>query len=359
MLQAIIAARSAEGRTTPNPPVGAVIVCSQKIVGSGSTQMSGQDHAEIVALKESGNKANGAEMYVTLEPCSTHGRTPPCVDAIIAAGISKVHIAVVDPNPNENGNGIEELKKAGIEVIMWSQDELVSQARELIESYSKYILTGMPFLTLKYAMSIDGKIATSTGKSKWISGKQSRQVVHRLRYISDAIIVGIETVLIDNPALTARDDNGGQLDQQPLRVVIDTNGRIPVDAKLINDEGSTLIACSKMEPNKQKTLESKGVFVEKITKHKDGIDLTEIIDILKTKGIVSILIEGGSRIAGSLIDLGLIDKFVIFIAPIVIGGCSSLGPVSGSGIDNVSEALQFKTTQFQKYGDDFVIIGYP
>jgi len=359
MKQAIIAARSAEGRTTPNPPVGAVIVCSDKIIGLGSTQIPGQDHAEIVALKQAGKAAFGAEMYVTLEPCSSYGRTPPCVEAIISAGISRLHVALLDPNPNENGNGTNKLKEAGIDVLMWRPEEFIFQARQLIECYSKHIVTGKPFVTLKYAMSVDGKIATSTGKSKWISGEQSRKETHRLRHISGAIIVGIQTVLTDNPELTARNEDGENLDLQPLRVVIDTNGRIPVDAKLVSDGGSTLIACADMESEKQKTLESKGVRVQQITKHKDGIDLLEVIDRLKDKGIMSILIEGGSRISGSLIDLGVIDKFVVFIAPIVIGGCSSLGPISGSGIDNIAEALKFKTTQFQKYGDDFVIIGYP
>jgi len=359
MQQAIIAARSVEGSTIPNPPVGAVIVCSGKIVGLGSTQIPGQDHAEIVALKQAGKVAFGSEMYVTLEPCSSYGRTPPCVDAIISAGISRLHVALVDPNPNENGNGINKLKESGIEVSMWRPKDLIVKAQQLVESYSKHIVTGMPFITLKYAMSVDGKISTSTGKSKWISGEESRKEVHRLRHISGAIGVGIETDLADNPELTARGEDGGNLDLQPLRVVIDTNGRIPVDAKLVNDGGSTLIACADMEPKKQKTLESHGVMIEKITSNKQGIDLMEVIDSLKSKGITSILIEGGSRISGSLIDLRVIDKFVVFISPMIIGGSDSLGPIAGSGIDSIADALKFKSAQFQKYGDDIAIIGYP
>ena len=359
MQQAIVAARSVEGKAMPNPPVGAAIVGSGKIVGLGATQIPGQDHAEIVALKQAAKASLGAEMYVTLEPCSSYGRTPPCVDAIISAGISRLHIAIVDPNPNENGKGINKLKEAGIEVLMWQTQEFVLEAKSLMESYAKHIVTGDPFITLKYAMSVDGKIATSTGKSKWISGEHSRKAVHRMRYISGAVIVGIETVLADNPELTARTENEENLDIQPLRVVIDTNGRIPIDAKLVNDGGSTLIACAQMDPAKQKTLESKGIIIEKIPEHKNGIDLMFLIDVLRDKGIVSILIEGGSRIAGSMIDLRAVDKFVVFIAPIVIGGSNSLGPISGSGIDNVSDALKFKTSQFKKYGDDIAIIGYP
>ena len=197
MQQAIVAARSVEGKAMPNPPVGAAIVGSGKIVGLGATQIPGQDHAEIVALKQAGKASLGAEMYVTLEPCSSYGRTPPCVDAIISAGISRLHIAIVDPNPNENGKGINKLKEAGIEVLMWQTQEFVLEAKSLIESYAKHIVTGDPFITLKYAMSVDGKIATSTGKSKWISGEHSRKAVHRMRYISGAVIVGIETVLAD------------------------------------------------------------------------------------------------------------------------------------------------------------------
>ena len=325
MQQAIIAAQSVEGRTIPNPPVGAVIVFSGRTVGVGSTQVPGQDHAEIVALKQAGQATFGAEMYVTLEPCSSHGRTPPCVDAIILAGITRLHVALLDPNPNENGNGINKLKAAGIEVSMWRPEDLIIKAQQLVESYSKHIITGLPFITLKYAMSVDGKIATSTGKSKWISGERSRKEVHRLRNISGAIIVGIGTVLADNPTLTARDEDGVNLDMQPLRVVIDTNGRIPTDAKLVNDGGSTLIACADMEPKKQKELESHGIKIEKIATNKQGIDLLKVIDSLKSKGITSILIEGGSRISGSLIDLRVIDKFVVFISPKIIGGSNSLG----------------------------------
>ena len=208
-------------------------------------------------------------------------------------------------------------------------------------------------------MSVDGKIATSTGKSKWISGERSRKEVHRLRNISGAIIVGIGTVLADNPTLTARDEDGVNLDMQPLRVVIDTNGRIPTDAKLVNDGGSTLIACADMEPKKQKELESHGIKIEKIATNKQGIDLLKVIDSLKSKGITSILIEGGSRISGSLIDLRVIDKFVVFISPKIIGGSNSLGPIAGSGIDNIADALKFQSAQFKKYGDDIAIIGYP
>lgn len=359
MQQAIVAARGVEGKTMPNPPVGAVIVRSGKIVGLGATQTPGQDHAEIVALKQAGKASLGAEMYVTLEACSSYGRTPPCVDAIIAAGISKLHVATLDPNPNENGKGMYRLKEAGIEVLMWQTQEFVLEAKSLMESYAKHIVTGDPFITLKYAMSVDGKIATSSGKSKWISGEQSRKLVHRMRYVSGAVIVGIETVLADNPELTARNENEEILDMQPLRVVIDTNGRIPIDAKLVTDGGSTLIACSEIDPAKRKTLESRGIGIEKIPEHKNGIDLMFLIGVLRDKGIVSILVEGGSRIAGSMIDLRAIDKFVVFVAPIIIGGSNSLGPISGSGIDNVSDALQFNRSWFKKHGDDIVIIGYP
>ena len=359
MQQAIIAAVSVYGKTAPNPPVGAVIVSEGKIVGLGSTQKPGNDHAEVVAMKQAGKASMGAEMYVTLEPCSLFGRTPPCVDRIIYSGISKLHIAILDPNPNENGQGINKLQESGIEVLMWEVEEMVSQVQELVESYEKNIVTGDPFITLKYAMSIDGKIATSTGKSKWISGEQSREEVHRMRYRSDVVIVGIETVISDNPQLTARDVNGENLDMQPLRVVIDTDGRIPLESKLLNDGGDTLIACVEIEPDKQKHLESIGIGVTKVARNENGVDLLAVIRILRDRGIHTILIEGGSRISGNIVDLGIVDKFVVFIAPIVIGGSDSIGPIAGSGIDNISESLKFKSSHIQKFGDDIAIIGYP
>ncbi len=358
MQQAIISAHSALGLVSPNPAVGAVIVNSGNVVGLGATRLPGNDHAEIVALKQAGEKANGAELYVTLEPCSSYGKTPPCINSIISSGISKIHVAILDPNPNESGNGIRELTKAGIEVLVYREDTLVSQAKQLIESYSKYIVTGKPFITVKYAMSIDGKIATSTGQSQWISGKESRREVHRLRSISDAIIVGIRTVLLDNPKLTARNIDGQNMEKQPLRVVIDTNGIIPIDSELVSDGGSTLIVCTEMDPEKQKTLEFRGVIVEKVMKYGGQTDLTQLIEKLGQKEITSVLVEGGSRISGGFIDRGLVDKFVVFISPIVLGGSDSLGPISGVGVDNIKDAVRFKISQFKQYGDDIAIIGY-
>ena len=258
MRRALELALSAVGHTSPNPPVGAVLVRDGRIVGEGSTQPAGQSHAEIVALRQAAELANGATLYVTLEPCSHHGRTPPCADAIIAAGISEVHAAIVDPNPLVAGRGLQMLRDAGISVTL---GEGRDEAEELIAPHSTYITTGRPLVTLKFAMSLDGKIATRTGDSKWITGQESRRYVHTLRARADAIMAGIGTVLADAPQLTARDANDAPLPRQPLRVVVDSRGRTPPDAALLKQPGRTLIAVSNISDEARFALESAGAEV--------------------------------------------------------------------------------------------------
>ena len=241
MRRALELARAAVGSTSPNPPVGAVVVRGGRIVGEGHTQPAGEDHAEKVALRQAGELARGSMLYVTLEPCSHHGRTPPCTDAIIASGVSEVCASVVDPNPQVSGRGLEQLRRAGISVTLGEGRE---DAEELIAPHTKFITTGTPLVTAKFAMSLDGKIATRTGDSKWITSEESRRYVHTLRAQSDAIMAGIGTVLADDPQLTARDADGAPLPRQPLRVVVDSKGRLPADAALLRQPGRTLVFVS-------------------------------------------------------------------------------------------------------------------
>ena len=231
-------ARKAVGSVSPNPPVGAVLVREGEVVGEGYTRPPGQAHAEIVAIRQAGPWARGATLYTTLEPCNHQGRTGPCSEAIIEAGVAEVHSAVLDPNPRVNGSGMSRLSEAGIAV---STGEMAGEASRLIEAYAKHVTTGTPFVTAKFAMSLDGKIATRTGSSQWITGEEARAYAHRMRAASDAVMVGINTVLADDPRLTARDGSGEALERQPLRVVVDSRGRIPREARMLGEPGSTLI----------------------------------------------------------------------------------------------------------------------
>ena len=235
---ALSLARKAVGSVRPNPPVGAVLVRDGEVVGEGYTRPPGQAHAEIVAIRQAGPRARGATLYTTLEPCNHQGRTGPCSEAIIEAGVVEVHSAVTDPNPHVKGRGLSRLSEAGIAV---STGEMAGEASRLIEAYAKLVTTGTPFVTAKFAMSLDGKIATRTGSSQWITGEEARAYAHRLRTASDAVMVGINTVLADNPRLTARDGSGASLERQPLRVVVDSRGRIPREARMLGEPGSTLI----------------------------------------------------------------------------------------------------------------------
>lgn len=358
MEQALSLARLALGETSPNPAVGAVIVKDNVIIGEGYTQAPGSYHAEIVSLKQAGEQAHNATMYVTLEPCCHYGRTPPCSKAIINAGITDVHMAMLDPNPIISGRGKAELEQAGVATHVGEQEE---KAREVMEAYIKFITTGMPFVTAKFAMSLDGKIATRSGNSKWISGELARRKVHNLRYISDAIMTGANTVLIDDPQLTSRcgAGKGGIARKQPLRVIVDGKGRISPAAQLFKEPGETLIALGR-----KATTEEKEAFVKVGAEllefpSKGGIiDLEELLKALGKREITSIFVEGGSFLLGSLFDRGLIDKIVVFIAPIVIGGEEAKTPIGGKGIDQVTDSLRLKRVKVETIGDDVMVCGY-
>ena len=358
MEHALSLARLAMGCTSPNPAVGAVIVKDEVVVGRGYTQSAGSDHAEVIALRQAGDKARDATMYVTLEPCCHYGRTPPCTQAIINADISEVHIALIDPNPLVSGYGVKELNEAGIKTYVGAYQE---EACQINEAYIKFITTGLPFVIAKFGMSLDGKIATKTGHSKWISNEEARKYMHVLRHIADAIMVGVNTVIADDPRLTARgcSGKGGETKTQPLRLIVDSNGRTPLDARLFNQPGKTLLAV--VEPfdmERKKRFAQIGVEVLELPGMEGLVDLKELFKVAGKQSIVTILVEGGSKLLGSLFDCHLVDKVLVFISPIIIGGNKAKTAVGGDGVANVVDALCLSQVDIKNFGDNILVSGY-
>lgn len=346
------------GYTSPNPAVGAVVVRDGVVVGLGHTQPPGSVHAEVMALRQAGARAKGATMYVTLEPCCHQGRTPPCTQAIIDAGISEVHMSLIDPNPLVSGKGLKMLEEAGVKTFVGEYEE---RAREINEGYIKFITTGMPFVIAKFAMSLDGKIATQNGDSKWISGDESRKFVHYLRHIVDAIMVGANTVVADDPQLSARgcSGKGGKTKQQPLRVIVDGRGRTPLSARVFEEPGNTVIAVAKpFDAKKMEDFLKAGAEVVELPAEQGVIDLGELLNLLGKRQVTSILVEGGNKLFGSLFDRGLIDKVLAFISPIIIGGEGAKSAVGGNGVGRVAEALRLNRVKISELGDDILISGY-
>ena len=355
---ALSLARLAMGYTSPNPAVGAVIVKDGLVVGMGYTQPAGSDHAEVMALRQAGDKARGATMYVTLEPCSHHGRTPPCTRSIIDAGISKVNIALLDPNPLVSENGVRQLGEAGIRTHV---GECQQEAHEINEAYIKYITTGLPFVIAKFAMSLDGKIATKTGDSKWITNEEARRYAHSVRHTVDAIVVGVNTVIADNPCLTARGcgGKGGMRKMWPLRLVVDSQGRIPLDAHILEPPGEVLLAAVEpLESEKKRALIQTSAEVLELPGRQGLVDIEEMLKTLGKRGIVSIMVEGGGRLLGSFFDYQLVDKVLAFISPIIIGGCKAKPAVDGCGIKNISEAWHLNRFSTERFGDNILVSGY-
>jgi len=356
MSRAISLARKVLGTTSPNPAVGAVIVRDGVIVGEGCTQPPGSYHAEIGALHKAGERAKGASLYVSLEPCCHWGRTPPCTRAIIAAGIAEVHMAMLDPNPLVDGKGKEELEKSGVKTFLGEEGE---QASETNEAYAKYVSTGLPFVTAKFAMSLDGKIATRNGDSKWITNETSRRLARRFRREADAVLVGVDTVLADDPLLTARDARGNPFPKQPLRVVLDSRGRIPADAALLSQPGNTLLVVR--EGLDGKTLERLAALNAEILAVPFKGPLLDLESLLKTLGqrqIVSLLVEGGGTVLGSFFDQRLVDKVVAFVSPVIIGGKDARTAVGGLGAKSMAESLRLTKTRIQLAKGDIIITGY-
>lgn len=352
---AINLALKAEGETSPNPLVGAVIVKNNKIISSGYHQKAGLPHAEIIALEKAKEKAKGAKLYLNLEPCCHFGRTPPCVYAILESGIKEVIIGAIDPNPMINGRSVRLLRGHGIKV---KTGILEKECLDINQVFIKYISKKMSYVTIKVAQSLDGRIATKTGQSKWITSLGAREYAHNLRRFSDAILVGINTVLKDNPLLNPKIEI---TNKKFFKVVIDPELKISTNAKIFSKQsiGDILIAASnKVLENKKRMLEKRGAKVLTFAPQKGRIPLKKLLRALAKLEISNILVEGGGETVGKFFDEKLVDKVLFFIAPTIIGGKDALGSVMGEGITKIKQAIQLKNWRIKKIGRDLLIEGY-
>lgn len=354
MRLALQLAESMIGQTGVNPVVGCVVVKDGRIVGLGSHLQRGSHHAEVHALTMAGKEAEGATAYVTLEPCSHFGRTPPCADRLIADKVRRVVVACTDPNPQVAGSGIERLRSHGIRVDVGVLEE---EARRLNEVFNKLIVTGLPFVTLKSAMTLDGKIAAKTGDSKWISGEASRSRVHMLRHRHQAIMVGVDTVIADDPQLTTRLERAAL---HPVRVIIDSRLRIPLDARVVQDQQARTIVFSTQQASLEQMMRLNALGVE-VIRCGDGpqVDLHRAMELLREREIGSVLLEGGGRLNGAMLAAGLVDKVVLYIAPKIIGGAAAPGVFAFDGFERMADAIQLERIEVERIGDDCCITGYP
>ena len=343
-------AEIAEGDTSPNPLVGAVVVRDGDIVGRGYHRRFGGPHAEVFALDEAGERAEGATLYVTLEPCGHFGKTPPCAERIIEAGIVRVVASIEDPNPLVSGRGLATLRAAGIDVEVGRLRDVAIRQNEI---FLKYIQTGTPFVHLKLATSLDGRIATRTGDARWISGQPAQVLVHRWRRRHAAVLVGIGTVLADDPQLTVRHVVG----RQPVPIVLDARGRLPLTARLLAGDRRPIVAAARVDPPRRVELESAGCRVWELPSEGGGVDLTSLLTQLGGAGIDSVLVEGGGETAASLLAARLVDRVSFIIAPIVIGGRDAVPAVGGAGIDRLAEAVALGDVTSEWVGSDLVYSG--
>ncbi len=356
MQRALELAREALGTTSPNPSVGAVIVRDGEIVGEGFTQPPPGDHAEIVALKQADKSARGAALYVTLEPCPHFGRTPPCADAIIEAGIAEVHYAMADPDPQVDGRGHRKLEEAGIAVRVGEGD---AEARCINEAFIKHRAKGTPFVIAKFAASLDGRIAAASGDSRWVSGPQSRDWAHDLRTKVDAILVGSSTVVIDDPLLTARPGDR-DAERQPLRVVVDSRGRTPPMARVLTSTARTLVATVEGAPEPWRaSLRAAGAEILTFPAVDGRVDLLALLRELAGRDVLSLLVEGGGVMLGGFFDRGLVDKVQAVIAPMIIGAEDAPAAVAGQGAYRMADALRLRDITVERLGDDLLVTGYP
>lgn len=355
MLRALELADAVLGSTSPNPSVGCVIVRDGRIVGEGATQPVGGAHAEAMALRQAGDAARGAAAYVTLEPHAHQGRTPPCTDALIEAGIAAVHVAMVDPNPKVSGVGIEALRAAGIEVSM---GDGAAESAKLLEAYAKHCATGLPFVIAKFAATLDGKIAASSGDSRWVAGEEARAWAHGFRTRIDAIMCGVNNVLLDDPQLTAR-PGGVMAERQPLRIVADSRGRTPLDANVLGPGGKTLIATTDASPAAWRAaITAAGAEICVLPTDANGhVDMAALMRALGDRGVLSLLVEGGGVLHGSFFDAGLVDKVHAIIAPKIVGG-SAYPAVAGTGVARMTDAVSLRDVEVVRLGADVAFVGY-
>ena len=361
MKRALSLAAKGKGRTNPNPMVGAVIVKQGHVVGEAYHQQFGEPHAEILALHRAGPRARGGVLYVTLEPCChTKKRTPPCVPLLIQSGLARVCVAMIDPNPQVNGRGIHALKQAGLPV---SVGVLEAEARHLNEVYGHWMTTGRPFVVLKGAMTVDGKIATATGESRWITGERARQDAHRLRSQVDAIMVGVGTVMADDPELSARGNKTmtrTRIGRQPVRVVLDSRLRIPLQAKILRWVGEQpTILCTTAEAPSQKIqlLRERGIQVWELPSHAGMVSLKACLSCLGRGGLTSILLEGGTRLNASALQQGFVNQVRLYMAPMLLGGQDAQGLIGGLSPKKLDRAWSLADVQLKKLGKDWLVTG--
>ena len=343
------------GFVNPNPQVGAVIVKDGEVVGEGYHEKFGGPHAEVQALNDAGEFSRGAIMYVTLEPCVHYGKTPPCTKKIIENGLSRVKVAIEDPNPRVSGKGIKRLREEGIEVSLGLMEE---EARNANEIYLNYVETGRPFVLLKLAMTLDGKIASREGDSRWISSESSREQVHGLRARYSAVGVGVNTVLADDPRLNVRKADG----PDGARFVFDSRGRTPAGSRLLNIRSSAptvLVTGEGLSETKLKKFDKPGVEVWSVRSDQGKLEIDRMLDLMGKKGYDSLLVEGGGEIAWSFLDRNLVDKVRFFYSPKIVGGREAVSAVGGKGKAKVKESLKVEKLTTERYGGDVCLVGYP
>jgi diaminohydroxyphosphoribosylaminopyrimidine deaminase/5-amino-6-(5-phosphoribosylamino)uracil reductase len=348
------------GLASPNPMVGAVVVAAGRVVGEGWHEGPGTPHAEVMALSEAGLLARGATLVVTLEPCNHHGRTPPCTDAIVAAGIARVLAAARDPNPIVDGRGFDALRAAGVRV---EEGMLAEEASDAIAGFAKHVRNGGPFVTLKMAASLDGKVAARDGSSRWITGAPAREDVHRLRAASDAIVVGSGTALADDPSLTVRLD--GYRGRPPLRVLVDGAGRVPATGKLFDGSAPTMVVTTDASlPRARAAWEAVGAEValfEPASQEGPGalrVPLERLVEHLGKRGSQTVLIEGGPTLAWAAIEAGMVDRFVLYLAPTLIGGERAPGVLGGDGTRSIADARRVTIGSVEQVGEDIKVVAY-
>lgn len=360
MKTALDLAQKGMGFTSPNPMVGAIVVKNGNIVGKGFHEEVGSHHAEVNAINDAGELAKGADLYVTLEPCNHQGRTPPCTQKILEAGIKKVFVAMDDPNPDVKGGGNDFLRSNGIDVVSGICEP---EAKKLNEIFIKYARTKRPFVILKCASTLDGRIATRTGDARWVSGEESREFVHQIRHQADGIMVGINTVISDDPSLTTRLPKNlqGQKGLDPTRIILDTRLSIPGNAKLLSldsKSGTIIITGESVDEEKKNILKQKGVNILKTPLKNGLIDLPPLMKKLGNLGITSLLIEGGSRVIDSALKSQIVDKIMFFYAPKILGGDDGIPVCKGTGPEFMNQSTLIKDMNIHRFGRDFMVEGY-
>jgi diaminohydroxyphosphoribosylaminopyrimidine deaminase/5-amino-6-(5-phosphoribosylamino)uracil reductase len=354
MRQALRLAERGRGRTSPNPPVGAVLVKDGKVVGQGWHKGPGLPHAEIEAIAEAKDRAQGATLYVTLEPCTHTGRTPPCAPAVIGSGVHRTVIATTDPNPIVDGAGVQALEAAGVQTTL---GVLENEAKRLIQPFAKHVTTGRPYVTVKAAVTLDGRVAAADGSSRWITGPTARRDAHRMRASVDAVLVGVGTVVADDPQLTVRLRGYGG--RQPLRVVLDGSARTPLDARILEHSAPTLVAVTEKAPEDAiAALRGTGAEVVEFPSSDGRVDLGAVIAELGRRGLLEVMIEGGPTVLGDAVERGLVDRYVVYVSPKLLGD-AGLGMLAGIVVPHIDQARELQFVSVRHVGADLKVEAYP